>query len=175
MKIVIATGIYPPDIGGPSYYAKGLEDALRALGHEVKTVVYGDLRKRPIGVSHLMYFFRVWPHLSGADAVIALDTASVAVPAWLASRIRGVRFIIRTGGDFVWEHYLERTGDLLPLVRFYAEHKPLSFKERLVYALTRLIVRRSVLVFSTDMHRDVWLRPYGLKKKRTHVLRNPIS
>ena len=175
MKVVIAAGIYPPDIGGPAYYAKGLEDALRALGHEVKTVVYGDLRKLPMGASHLMYFFRVWPHLSGADAVIALDTASVAVPAWLASRIRGVRFIIRTGGDFVWEHYLERTGDLLPLVRFYAEHKPLSFKERLVYALTRLIVRRSVLVFSTDMHRDVWLRPYGLNRERTHVVGNAVD
>ncbi|MEK7601505.1 MAG: hypothetical protein AAB480_03185 [Patescibacteria group bacterium] len=175
MKIVIATGIYPPDIGGPAYYAKGLEDALRALGHGVETVVYGDLRTWPMGASHLMYLFRIWPHLRGADAVIALDTASVAVPAWFASRIRGVRLIVRTGGDFVWEHYIERTGDLLPLVRFYSEHKPLSLKERLIYALTRLVVRRSVLVFSTEMQRDVWLRPYGLNKERTHVVGNAID
>src|SRR3989338_8014997 len=175
MKIVIATGIYPPDIGGPAYYAKGLEDALRALGHEVKTVVYGDLRKWPIGVSHLMYFFRIWPHLRGADAVIALDTASVAVPAWLASRISGVRFIIRTGGDFVWEHYLERTGDLLPLARFYAEHKPFSFKERTIFALTRWALSRAVVVFSTELQREVWLGPYGLTLNRTRVIGNVVD
>ena len=203
MKIVIATGIYPPDIGGPAYYAKGLEDALRALGHEVKTVVYGDLRRRPMGVSHLIYLFRIWPHLSAADAVIALDTASVAIPAWLASRMRGVRFIIRTGGDFVWEHYIERTQNLVPLKFFYERRRAsetgkhgfhvseprsskadpsaydeindLSAKERLIYALTRLVVRRSVLVFSTEMQRDVWLRPYGLEKGRTHVVGNAID
>ena len=30
MKIVVATGIYPPEVGGPSYYAQGLAEALRA-------------------------------------------------------------------------------------------------------------------------------------------------
>ena len=175
MKIVIATGIYPPDVGGPAYYAKGLEDALRALGHEVKTVVYGDLRTRPMGVSHLLYLFRIWPHLKGADAVIALDTASVAIPAWLASRLHGVKFIIRTGGDFVWEHYIERTRNLVPLRFFYDEIRDLSAKERLIFALTRFVVRRSILVFSTDMQRDVWLRPYGLKRERTHIIGNAID
>jgi len=175
MKIVIATGIYPPEVGGPSYYAKGLEDALRRVGHTVEVVVYGDLRRYPMGLSHLGYFFRIWPSLKGADAVIALDTASVAIPSWLAARLRRVPFVIRTGGDFVWEHYLERTRELIPLPFFYDERRALSSKEQLIYALTRFVVRRSTMVFSTEMQRDVWLRPYGIASARTRIIENAIE
>jgi glycosyltransferase involved in cell wall biosynthesis len=175
MKIVIATGIYPPDVGGPAYYAQGLEEAFRALGHDVETVVYGNLRRYPMGVSHLLYFFRIWPFLRGADAVIALDTASVAIPAWFAARLRAVRFIIRTGGDFVWEHYVERTRNPVPLPFFYDEIRDFSGKEHLVFALTRFIARRSLMVFSTEMQRDVWLHPYGLLKDRTRIIGNAID
>lgn len=175
MRVVIATGIYPPDIGGPSYYAKSLAESLQGLGHSVEVVTYGDLRSLPMGVSHLMYFFRIWPKLSGASAVIALDTASVAIPAWLATRIRGIQFIIRTGGDFVWEHYLERTRDLVPLKHFYDGKHHLSIKERLVFVLTRFIAKRSLVVFSTEMQRDVWMQPYELKMEHTTIIGNAVD
>lgn len=175
MKVVIAAPLYPPDIGGPSYYAKGLEDALRAMGHEVAVVTYGDLRKLPMGISHLAYFLRIRPHLKGAHAVIALDTASVALPAFFAAKLAGVRFIIRTGGDFVWEHYLERTKNLVPLTFFYDEIRDLSAKEHLVFALTRFIVRRSTLVFSTEMQRGAWLHPYGLDGAQTRIIGNAVE
>lgn len=174
MKLVIATPLYPPEIGGPSYYAKGLEDAFQKLGHEVVVVAYGNVRKLPTGLSHLAYFFRIFPELKGADAVIALDTASVALPTFFAAKLRGIPLIIRTGGDFVWEQYVNRTGDLVPLPFFYDEQRKLSLKERLAYALARFVVRRSILVFSTEMQRDVWLGPYGLSKGKTHLIGNAI-
>jgi glycosyltransferase involved in cell wall biosynthesis len=174
MKLVIATPLYPPEIGGPSYYAKGLEESFKKLGHEVAVVAYGSLRKLPTGLSHLAYFFRIFPKLKGADAVIALDTASVALPTFFAAKLRGVPLVIRTGGDFVWEHYLERSGDLIPLPFFYNEPRKLSFKEKLVFVLTRYVVRRTTLVFSTEMQRDLWLGPYGLSKEKTHLIGNAI-
>jgi glycosyltransferase involved in cell wall biosynthesis len=172
MRIVIATGIYPPEVGGPSFYAQGLEKALRALGHTPVVVTYGNLRRLPMGVSHALYFARLFPRFFGASAVVALDTASVAIPAALACALTGKRFIIRTGGDFVWEHYIERTGDTLPLVRFYVEHKGLSFKERLVFSLTKYALHRATVVFSTQMQRDAWLKPYGLALDHTRIIGN---
>jgi glycosyltransferase involved in cell wall biosynthesis len=174
MKIVIATPLYPPEIGGPSYYAKGLEDSFKKLGHDVTVVPYGNLRNVPSGLSHLWYFFRIFPKLHGVDTVIALDTSSVAIPAWFAAKLVGVRFIIRTGGDFVWEQYVNRTNDLVPLPFFYDEARALSFKEQLAFALTRLILRRSAIVFSSNMQRDLWLLPYGLSKNATTVIENEI-
>jgi hypothetical protein len=106
MKIVIATGIYPPDIGGPAYYAQGLSGALRAAGHDAPVVTYGVLKALPTGIRHLAYMFRLTPSLIRADAVVALDTFSVALPVVILAQLFRVPVVIRTGGDFVWEHYL---------------------------------------------------------------------
>ena len=175
MRIIIATGLYPPEIGGPAYYARGLEEAFRALEHDPVVVSYRGLRRLPTGISHALYFARLFPRLFGAHAVIALDTASVAIPSALACVLTGTQFIVRTGGDFVWEHYLDRTKDMLPLARFYAEHKQLSFKERLVLVLTRWALSRAVIVFSTKLQRDVWLKPYGLALDRTKIIGNAVD
>ena len=175
MKIIIATGIYPPEVGGPSYYAQGLAEALRAAGHHAPVVTYGVLKRLPTGIRHLAYMFRLAPHLPGADAVIALDTFSVALPVVLLARLFRVPVVIRTGGDFVWEHYLERTGDLLPLVRFYSGHKPLSLRERIIFKLTRSALTHAVVVFSTELQRDVWLKPYGLALNRTRIIGNVVD
>ena len=36
MKILISTGIYPPDIGGPAQYARNLYATWKKQGHDVK-------------------------------------------------------------------------------------------------------------------------------------------
>ena len=118
MKILVATGIYPPDVGGPAYYAKELVDAFNVLGYEAKPITYGALMRFPTGLRHLLFFFRLIPKMFWAEKIIALDTFSVALPVAVASKIFRVPFVIRTGGDFVWEQYLERTGDLVPLKDF---------------------------------------------------------
>jgi len=41
MKIVLATGIYPPDIGGPATYVRHLADELTKRGDEVIVITYG--------------------------------------------------------------------------------------------------------------------------------------
>lgn len=175
MKVVIATGIYPPEVGGPAYYAQGLSGALRAAGHDAPVVTYGMLKILPTGVRHLAYMFRLTPRMFGADAVIALDTFSVALPVVILARLFRVAVIVRTGGDFLWEHYLERTGDLVPLIRFYGEHKPFSLKERIIFALTRRALSRAFVVFSTELQRDVWLKPYSLAPERTGIIGNAVD
>ena len=175
MKIVRAAGISPPEGGGPAYYAQGLAEALRAAGHDAPAVTYGLLKILPTGVRHLAYMLRLTPHMFGADAVVVLDTFSVGLPAVLLARLFRTPVIVRTGGDFVWEHYLERTGDLLPLVRFYSEHKPFSLKERIIFALTRHALSHAFVVFSTELQRDVWLKPYGLELERTEIIGNAVD
>ncbi len=40
--------------------------------------------------------------------VVALDTYSVAFPAVLAAMLFRKKLVLRVGGDFLWEQYLER-------------------------------------------------------------------
>lgn len=42
MRLLIATGIYPPEIGGPAGYVRGLASELAKRGHQIAVVTYGD-------------------------------------------------------------------------------------------------------------------------------------
>jgi glycosyltransferase involved in cell wall biosynthesis len=175
MNIVIATGIYPPEIGGPAYYAVGLAEAFKKAGHRVSVSTYGWQKMLPAGLRHAAYAFKLFRVVIGADAVIALDTFSVAVPASLVCRIVRVPLIIRTGGDFLWEQYLERTHDLIPLPRFYETPHRLSLKEKLIFRLTRFALSHAYVAFSTEMQRDMWLAPYDIDPTRVCIIGNAIG
>src|SRR3989344_2860432 len=174
MKIIIATGIYPPDIGGPAQYAKNLKAEFEGLGHQVKVLTYQLEKKMPIGVRHLWFFLRCLLTFPRSDLVIALDTFSVGLPAVMAAKIFGKKIIIRTGGDFLWEQFVERTGDLVLLKDFYQTRlDKLNFKEKIVFKLSRWTIQNATrLVFSTDWQRKIWLPVYGFDEKKTTIVEN---
>ena len=43
LTIVIATPLYPPDVGGPATYAHELRERFIAAGHSVALVTFSDL------------------------------------------------------------------------------------------------------------------------------------
>ncbi len=96
MRILIATGIYPPDIGGPAEYAKNLADLWQKQGHKVKVEVFSRFNSTPTGIRHLFYFFSILRAVSDVDFVLILDTFSSALPTVLASLLFGKRTILRT-------------------------------------------------------------------------------
>ncbi|MDO8564991.1 MAG: hypothetical protein Q7R88_03295 [bacterium] len=208
MKILIATGIYPPDIGGPAQYAKGVEEVWRKQGsfgetqdlrpfakhqdlrpfakhqdlrHQVKVLAFSAVmrtsvltRKLPTGIRHLYYFFRVLFSLPGVDFVFSPDTFSAALPALLAAKLLGKKIILRTGGDFLWEAYVERTGDLVLLKHFYQKSmRHFNLKERIIFHLVRFLFRHAdAIIFSTTWQKDIFAEPYGLNSGKCFVVEN---
>src|SRR3989338_7421665 len=86
MKILIAAGIYPPDIGGPATYAKYLAQELTGRGHQVEVLVYTRAAKRlPKGISHFVYFLKVLKLARQCDVILVTDPISSGFPAHLAS------------------------------------------------------------------------------------------
>ncbi len=173
-KIVIAAPIYPPEIGGPAQYAFHLEQEFRRLGHQVRVVKFAAVRHWPTGLRHLIYFFKLLPAMVWADWAVALDTFSVALPAMVVAKLVGTKIVIRAGGDFLWEWYVERTGDLVLLQNFYQTRiDKLSVKERIVFWLTGYtICHVDRIIFSTDWQRRIWLTPYQLKPERCSIVEN---
>ena len=174
-KILICTGIYPPLVGGPAQYARNLRDEFTKQGHKVTLITYGLERKLPTGIRHELFFWRAFFHMiRGFDFIIALDTFSVGFPAAVAARILRKKIIIRTGGDFLWESYVERTGDLVLFKNFYRTSlQKLNFKERLIYVCTERTFRyASAIIFSTDWQRQIFAKDYTLSKRKTFVVEN---
>ncbi len=187
MRILIATGIYPPDIGGPAQYARGVEEVWKKAGYTVKVLAFRFERKLPTGIRHLYFFLRVLLALPGTDFIFSPDTFSAAVPATIAAKLFGKKIIIRTGGDFLWEQYVERTGELVLLKNFYHNtnyetdtnvrtkgfEKKLNRKERMIFRLLKfLFAHADAVVFSTAWQRDIFQGPYQLDLKKCFIVEN---
>jgi glycosyltransferase involved in cell wall biosynthesis len=110
MKLVIATPLYPPDIGGPATYAKTLEEELGKRDIAVSVVSFHTVRHLPKGLSHLAYAVKLFRALYGADVVLALDPVSVGFPAALMALVRNKKFVVKIVGDYAWEQGRQRFG-----------------------------------------------------------------
>ena len=174
MKILIATGIYPPDVGGPAEYAKRLKDEFVGLGHNVAVVSYSGLEKRlPFGLRHLVYFFRVFFQSFGSELFVTLDTFSVALPAVIASVILRKKNIIRVSGDFLWESYVERTGEMIPLRTFYSERRELNFKEKIIFRMMKFALSgASLLAFNSEWQKGILVPAYNLDSSKVRTVLN---
>ncbi len=174
MKILITTGIYPPKIGGPSQYAKNMLDLWSKMGHKVTVKTYGIENSLPTGIRHIWFFFKILPSLLASDFIFALDTYSVGFPSVFASFIFRKKIIIRTGGDFLWEGYVERTGDLVLLRDFYKTRiSRFSLKEKIIFHITGWTIRNcNILVFSTNWQKDIFLGPYNLNNSKITIIEN---
>jgi glycosyltransferase involved in cell wall biosynthesis len=182
MRILISSGIYPPDIGGPAQYARNLFETWSRQGHNVKVAAYRWERVAPPILRHLLYLTKVIRKGWNADLILVLDTWSAAVPTMIACAIMGKKYVIRTGGDFLWESYVERTGDMVLFKDFYgsspadfaAKRLPkLSGKERLVFKLSRAVLRHAkAVIFSTSWQRNIFEKAYGLDTKKSVIVEN---
>ena len=174
MKVLIVTPLLPPEPGGPSYYSVKLKTALEELGQKVDLIAFREVRKYPSGWRHLLFFFKVLRRAKRFDWIIILDTVSVALPATLAGKCLGVPTIIRTGGDFVWEQYVDRTKEKILLSEFYIKNPKLSKKEKFLIWLQKKIIfpNTNWLVFNTSWQCSIWEKPYGLNLKKTAVIEN---
>lgn len=172
-RIVIASPLFPPEIGGPALYAEMLSRVWSREGHGVSVVSFGALKKFPTGIRHLLYFIKLIPALMKADVVFALDTFSVALPAVILGHILRKQVIVRVGGDFLWEMYINRTKEPILLSEFYNEERPFTFKENTLFDLTNFVFRYAdKVVFSTEWQKDIYLDVYALNIASVFVVEN---
>lgn len=174
MRILIASGIYPPDIGGPAQYARSLYETWKKQGHDVKVAAYRWERAAPTGLRHFLYFLKIIRKGWHADLILVLDTWSAAVPCMLACALMGKKYILRTGGDFLWETYVERTGEQVLFRNFYdTKLGSLSTKEKVIFSLGGRALRKAkTLIFSTDWQRKIFEKAYKLDPNKNTIVEN---
>lgn len=170
MRIVIATGIYPPDPGGPARYAKNIAEALRGAQHSVSVVARLPMWL-PYGVRHFAFFIRVFFALLRADAVIMLDTFSTAMPTLYAAKLLRKKILVRIGGDQVWESFNNR--ELVPLHEFYKKERVLTKKEQFIKrTFANLLKSATVIAFTTKWQKEITEDAYNFDTTRSVVVEN---
>jgi glycosyltransferase involved in cell wall biosynthesis len=168
MKIILATGIFPPEIGGPATYVLNLARELTGKGFSVTVItygktagietLYGDTRVIRVGMEGgsilrwQRYARALRQHGAHADIVYGFSSVSCGVPlAW--ARLKQPRKVLRLGGDFLWERYTDKGGEL-GLRKWYEEGA------RLQGAMNGLLKTFDHIVFSTEFQEQLYERFY---------------
>lgn len=177
MRLLIVTPLLPPEPGGPSYLSVSLKEALEKKGEEVGLIAFKEVRRYPSGIRHLLFLYKVLWLARKFDALIILDTVSVALPAVIAGWVLNKKMIVRVGGDFVWERYVERTGEKVLLSEFYTKKCSLTKKEKVLIWLQKSVVcvLATKIVFNTKWQRDLWEKPYAIPKGKSGVIANAFT
>lgn len=173
MRILIVTGIYPPEIGGPAEYAKNLKDVWIAEGHQVSVKVFGQFKKIPWGIRHILFLLYIIPAVIKSDVIFTLDSFTAGVVV-VAAKVFFKKVVFRTGGDALWELYVDRTGDLVLLREFYKTRlENLSLKEKITFYLIRWALKNlSAIIWSTEWQKNIFIEPYDLKNQRHFIVEN---
>lgn len=174
-KILIATGIFPPDIGGPATYSKLLADKLPERGFEVLVANFGEVRRLPKVVRHTTYFFNVLVRARGCDVVYAQDPVSVGLPAMLAAKILRKKFYLKVVGDYAWEQGTQRAGVTDDLDTFSHEHSKYSFLVRCLKRIERRVALSADVIITPSEYLKTIVTNWGVAAEKIMVIYNGFN
>jgi glycosyltransferase involved in cell wall biosynthesis len=157
MRILIATPIYPPEIGGPATYTKELCERLHDY-HELTVIAYTDTRdafpgtklapiskRRPLPIRLLRFFFHVLKEAKNADIIYVQNAMAAGLPVALASMLTGTPFILKFVGDEAWERASQLRQTKKRLEEFLDQPEG-NLRIRLMMAVQGFVLRRARIV-----------------------------
>lgn len=184
MKIVLATGIFFPEIGGPALLVKELATELKKRGHQPLVLTYsqrGQFEPETYPVirifrsfklfNYFKYFLAILKNVQPADQVVVFDTFSAALPVALATLFKNFDYAVRLGGDFLWELAVNKLGKQVTLTDYYKTR--FSLTEVGYYLLIRFIFRRAKKLIATTAYQQALVEEhYGLRPEKFFLLPN---
>ncbi len=181
MRVVIVSGIWPPDIGGPASHAPELAGFLCGRGHDVSVVTTADAepahedydvawvsRALPAGVRHAAVVRDVYRHAKRADVVYATSmTRRAALGASLARR----RLVLKLTADEVYERE-RRSGRFAGDLDDFQRHAG-GLRVGLLRRTRDAAVRRATKVLTPSEYLRGLVLGWGIPAARVSVSPNP--
>jgi glycosyltransferase involved in cell wall biosynthesis len=143
MKVLIATGLFPPDIGGPATYSKILSEELPKHKISVEVLSFGEVRSLPKGIRHFAYLLKLLRKGKSCDVIHAQDPVSVGFPALIASSVLRKKFVLKVVGDYAWEQGFKRFGVADLLDEFVKRKKKYPLFVRFLQWIEILVARNA--------------------------------
>lgn len=181
MKVLIVSGIWPPDVGGPASHAPELASFLRARGHEVEVVTTADAppapeayrvrhvsRRLPPGLRHAAVAALVARGARSADVVYG---TSMAGRASLGSLLGRTPLVVKLVADPAYERARRQglfTGSLAEF-----QGTPARGRTALLRRVRDLAVRRAAHVVCPSAFLKELAVGWGIPPERVTVLPNP--
>lgn len=171
-RLVIAAGLYPPEIGGPATYSQTLAENLPAYGIVPDVAPFRDVRRYPKLIRHLAYGWKIFRRARMADAVFAQDPVSVGLPAMLAAKLARRKFIVKITGDYAWEQGVQRFGVMQLLDDFLLARQRLPV--RIFQAIERFVANRADRIITPSLYLKSVVERWGVDSKKIAMIYNAV-
>jgi glycosyltransferase involved in cell wall biosynthesis len=186
MNIVLATGIYPPEIGGPATFTRGLAQYLTTQGHTVSVVTYGDeqteaanssfpvrvvTRKFGPLVRYIRYAWEVFCLARKAEAVFAQGPVSEGLPAAVAALCARKPLFLKVVGDYAWES--ASRGRVEESLDAFVTHQH-SGKIAIFEWIERYVARRAKRIFVPSVYLRSIVSQWGIPQEKIQVIYNRV-
>lgn len=174
-NVLIATGIFPPQVGGPATYSKLLLGALPKLGFNVKVESFGQVLFLPKVIRHLVYFFKLFFKGFWADIVYAQDPVSVGLPAIIVAKIFKKKFFLKIVGDYAWEQGVQRWGVTDLLDTFSVEYRKYSLFIRFLKKIELFVASRASKIIVPSHYLKRIVCNWGVNPNKIFVVHNSFD
>ena len=181
MKIIVATPIYPPEIGGPATYVKELCERIREK-HDITVVAYTDAREAfpgtkliSISKSHslyirlIKYIFALWKVSRGKNLIYVQNAMAAGLPVAIVSMFRNIPFIVKFVGDEAWEratqHHLTKKQ-----LKEFMENPEGGLKIKMMMKIQEFVLRHASIVTTPSkyLNQEI-IKAYKINPKQAVV------
>lgn len=173
MRVLVATGLYPPEIGGPATYSVLLEKGLPSLGIDTVVVPFQAVRQYWKVAQHVLYAWILLKKSRDVDVIYALDPMSVGLSALIISTLRRKPFVIKIVGDFAWEQATQRFGYPDTLEAFQTDSAHVV--ARCMRLVERFVARKAIRVVVPSKYLAGIVRGWGVNESSITVIYNGVS
>lgn len=184
-RILMVTGIYPPDIGGPAKYVPAVAKELRARGHVVKIITLSDFTLRQDGDGddvirikrrqflpkrYLQCVVEILKHSRFSDFVYVNGLNN---EAQFAARLSGKKTIHKIVGDRSWER-LNSKGIYKGTIDEYQE-TPKTALMRVLDFLRNYSLRGASRIIVPSQYLKKIVMKWGVPEERISVIYNSVD
>ena len=181
MKIILATPVYPPEIGGPATYTKEL-CAHIAGTHNITVVAYTDSsipfpgtvlvsvsKRERLIIRILKYIRALWVASRGADLIYVQSTMAAGFPVAIVSMFLNVPFVLKFVGDEAWERATQHRLTEKRLEDFFEKPEG-NVKIRIMMVIQGFVLRRAAIVTTPSVYlSEVLIKKYNIRRDRIVV------
>lgn len=186
MKILITTGIFPPDIGGPATQIEQLVSDLTIAGFIVTVLTYGQpgkkahsfqlfnvSRKWPNGLRQLIFGCKTFCLAMKADIIYTTDLYSVGYFSMLAAKFLGKKLVVRFAGDSAWETAFNR-GMIKDDIIVFQEKFYGPFVEKLKRRRTKILKSADAVIAVSNFMKSL-AEKIGVASDKIFVIYNAVD
>lgn len=176
MKIVIATPVYPPEIGGPATYTVELANRIKDK-HNIIIVTFADnpiildgtkflytSKKRPLLIRLLLFFLKLLFASRSADVIYVQNAMAAGLPAMLVSKLLRKPLVLKFVGDEAWERATQQKITTKELGEFL-QNPDKNLKIKIMMIIQGIVLRNSDIVTTPSLY-------LGEELKRAYKIKN---